>query len=265
MLERVLEMSPRDSDTSWHLSLPFLFLRDFRRAEEYADLTISLAPDRVDGYFRKQEVFYWQGRWRDARAVFEKLPTSFPTTEYMRFNLEFAERRYEEALAMLNAIPEAVFKQVFGERAAGLRAMFECECHSKLGDERGVQETCGRARQILEKKTHEYPDNYWFHASLGRTYAYLGCKDDAICQGERAVALMPVSKDAILGTKFVQRLATINALVGEPEAAIEQIEYLLSIPSRLTVGGLRAHPYWDPLRDHPRFQALLEKYDTDTD
>jgi hypothetical protein len=50
--------------------------------------------------------------------------------------------------------------------------------------------------------------------------------------------------------------------VGEPEAAIDQIEYLLSIPSSLTVGWLRVHPYWDPLRDHPRFQALLEEYET---
>ena len=62
--------------------------------------------------------------------------------------------------------------------------------------------------------------------------------------------------------QYLQSLAGIYALVGEQEAAIDQIEYLLSIPSELNVGLLRAHPYWDPLRDHPRFQALLEKYDT---
>jgi hypothetical protein len=49
--------------------------------------------------------------------------------------------------------------------------------------------------------------------------------------------------------------------VDEPDAAIDQLEYLLSIPSTLNVGFLREHPFWDPLRDHPRFQALLEKYD----
>jgi len=56
---------------------------------------------------------------------------------------------------------------------------------------------------------------------------------------------------------------TSYALVGELEAAIDQIEYLLSIPRLLTVDWLRLHPFCDPLRDHPRFQALLEEYDTD--
>jgi hypothetical protein len=40
-------------------------------------------------------------------------------------------------------------------------------------------------------------------------------------------------------------------------------ERIMSIPSLLTVGSLRLHPLWDPLRGRPRFQALLEEYDTD--
>jgi len=34
----------------------------------------------------------------------------------------------------------------------------------------------------------------------------------------------------------------------------------LSRPSWITVGGLKADPVWDPLRNNPRFQALLKKY-----
>ncbi len=64
----------------------------------------------------------------------------------------------------------------------------------------------------------------------------------------------------MLGTTYVKRLAAIYSLVGEPEAAIDQIEDLLSIPSLVTVDWLRLHPSWDPLRDHPRFQEILEKY-----
>ena len=44
--------------------------------------------------------------------------------------------------------------------------------------------------------------------------------------------------------------------------ALDLIEELLSIPCQLSVGLLRLDPVWDPLRDNPRFQALLEKYDT---
>ena len=55
----------------------------------------------------------------------------------------------------------------------------------------------------------------------------------------------------------------IYARVGENDQALDLIEELLSIPGNMSVGLLRLDPVWDPLRDHPRFQALLEKYDTD--
>ncbi len=40
--------------------------------------------------------------------------------------------------------------------------------------------------------------------------------------------------------------------------AIDQLEFLLSRPGELSVALLRLDPTWDPLRDHPRFQKLLE-------
>jgi serine/threonine-protein kinase len=50
-------------------------------------------------------------------------------------------------------------------------------------------------------------------------------------------------------------------MVGEYDAAIGQLELLLSIPSEISIPLLRVDPLWDPLRDHPRFQELLERYE----
>jgi hypothetical protein len=47
-------------------------------------------------------------------------------------------------------------------------------------------------------------------------------------------------------------------MVGEFDAAIDQLELLLSIPSTLSVPLLRLDPAWDPLRDHLRFKKLVE-------
>ena len=77
-------------------------VRDFQKAKKYADLTISLVPDLVDGYVMKWEHFYLQGRWRDARVVLDETPAGLPMG-ITHFNQEFAERRFEEALATLNA------------------------------------------------------------------------------------------------------------------------------------------------------------------
>ena len=78
--------------------------------------------------------------------MYDEIPTSFPNTEIMRVVLKFAERHYEEALATLDAIPDAVMARELGERAAGLRAMFECDSYDRLGDPQVVQQACGRSR-----------------------------------------------------------------------------------------------------------------------
>jgi hypothetical protein len=57
----------------------------------------------------------------------------------------------------------------------------------------------------------------------------------------------------------VEDLARIYAMVGEYDAAIDQLEILLAVPSPTAVPMLRIDPTWNPLRDHLRFQALLEK------
>jgi serine/threonine-protein kinase len=72
-----------------------------------------------------------------------------------------------------------------------------------------------------------------------------------------AVEIQPVSKEAIRGTKWVEELARIYMMVDEFDAAIDQLEYLLSIPGQLSIPFLQLNPAWDPLRNHPRFKKLI--------
>jgi hypothetical protein len=57
----------------------------------------------------------------------------------------------------------------------------------------------------------------------------------------------------------------ILAQAGDHDAALDEIEWQLGRPSWLTVHTLQLDPRWDPLRDHPRFQALLEEYADDVE
>jgi hypothetical protein len=56
-------------------------------------------------------------------------------------------------------------------------------------------------------------------------------------------------------------MAQIYAIVGEYDLAIDELEYHLSIPGWSTPNFLKADPLFDSLHDHPRFQALVEKYE----
>jgi serine/threonine protein kinase/tetratricopeptide (TPR) repeat protein len=97
-----------------------------------------------------------------------------------------------------------------------------------------------------------------YHGTLGLSYAALGRCEEAIREGEEAVRMLPISKDAILGPDQVFYLAAIYVRCGKYEEAIDQIETLLSVPYYVSPGLLRADPIWDPLRSNPRFCRLVE-------
>lgn len=119
------------------------------------------------------------------------------------------------------------------------------------------------ARIILEREVKERPGDPRIHSSLGIVYAALGHKEAAIREGKRAAELLPVSKDVFIGSERVKVLAKIYVMMGEYDAALDQIEYLLSMPSFLSIPLLRLDPLWDPLRDHPRFKRLLKENSRD--
>ena len=91
---------------------------------------------------------------------------------------------------------------------------------------------------------------------LGLALAYLGQKAEAIREGERAVATMPISRDAYLGPYIQHQLVRIYLLAGEPEKALDQLEPLLKLPYLLSPGWLRIDPNFAPLRGNPRFERL---------
>ena len=103
----------------------------------------------------------------------------------------------------------------------------------------------------------EQPDYAPALCVLGLIDAALGRKDEAIREGRRAVELLPITKDSIDGAELAKYLAVIYALIGEKDLAIQQIEATLQIPSTLSYGNLKLHPYWDVLRSDPRFEKIV--------
>jgi serine/threonine-protein kinase len=126
-----------------------------------------------------------------------------------------------------------------------------------MGNRRLEQAYYDSARTMLETEIEERPDDERYRSALGIAYAGLDRREDAIREGELAVELLPMSKDALRGAYRVEDLARIYTMVGEYDAAIDQLDTLLAVPSPTAVPLLRIEPTWNPLRDHPRFQRLL--------
>ena len=74
--------------------------------------------------------------------------------------------------------------------------------------------------------------------------------------------LLTQEQDGFYYIPYVIDLAHIYTILGEDDLALDQIEHLLTNPSWITPAFLEMDPRWAPLRDVPRYQALIEKHAT---
>jgi serine/threonine protein kinase/Flp pilus assembly protein TadD len=127
------------------------------------------------------------------------------------------------------------------------------------GDADTSEKSFTAARVEMEKIVREQSDDARALCVLGMIDAALGRKEDALREGRWATELLPVTKDALAGAQVLANLAITYAWAGEKDLAIRQLEELVRIPSPVSYGQLRLHPYWDPLRGDPRFEKLVEE------
>ena len=258
-IKRACELDPLSNLSAQGVGETFLLLRKYPEAERYFERAISLAPDVPGSYAFKARLYLcWQGSTEKARAVLEEALQNVKSAENASIvnllaTLDVYDRNYQEALDRLslksedidgqfNFIPTAVrCAQIYGY-------MNKKELAKKYYDE---------SRSILESKIQERPEDARFHSALGIAYAGLGRKEDALREGKLGVKLLPVSKEAYRGLYRVEALAKIYVMVGEFDAAIDQFEFLLSVPGEMSIPLLRLDPVWEPLRDQPRFKRLL--------
>jgi len=115
------------------------------------------------------------------------------------------------------------------------------------------------ARAEMEAMLRGQPEFAEALCVLGMSDAALGRSKEALAEGRRAVELCPISRDAVLGAELLRNLAVIHAWTGEKDQALKQLEDVLKIPGPVSYGQLRLFPWWDPLRDDPRFERLVSQ------
>lgn len=118
-----------------------------------------------------------------------------------------------------------------------------------------VREYAEEARKSYAASLAQDPRNVQYHALLGLSLAYLGRKDEAVREAEKAATLRPMA-DSWEGAFVQHLLVRIHILGGNHEKALDLLAPLMKVPYWLTPGWLRIDPNFDPLRGNPRFEKL---------
>ncbi|HEX5353680.1 MAG TPA: tetratricopeptide repeat protein [Rhodanobacteraceae bacterium] len=113
---------------------------------------------------------------------------------------------------------------------------------------------------ILADPDHE--SRAYESAQLGWAYVRLGRKQDAEREGQRAVAILPVSKNWQGGADMLTNLARIEAQLGHADKAVPILDALVSTDhgSTISIATVRTDVDLDPIRGTPRFKQLLQRY-----
>ncbi len=257
-LRKALDFDPRNADRYYELASTYTWLRRYREAGPLYDRAIELAPQRSIFYGTKaMNQILWNGDMREARSTIEQMPREGdPWSLWLRWQALWLERNYEEALALLASSEIEVIE---GPLEIVPKALLEARVYRATGNAQQARERFEAARDLLEREAEARPQDARARSALGIAYAGLGRSEEAIREGRRGVDLTPISEYGFnVGPLRVEFLALIYTMVGEFDAAIEQLEYLLSIPSFQSVPAIETNPNWDPLRDHPRYRELIE-------
>ena len=258
--EKALELDPHNLSNLRQLALTYLCLRRFTESTATMDRAIALAPDDAQlRAFRAWLDLHW-------RADLEPLHKLFPVMMYenpaaaqlageLWLELALCERDPVLAERAMRTIGDGFnWNQLF------FSFSFLKACVARaFGDDAAARKAFTEARAEVERTVRERPDEGPPLCMLGLIDAGLGRKEEAIREGRRASELTPVTKDAINGANIMQFLGVIYAWTGEKDLAIEQIAATLKVPTPLSYGHLRLHPFWDPLRGDPRFEKLVEE------
>ena len=263
-LEEAVELDPQSFWPIMSLGHTYFEMRRYIKAEQYLNRCMARFPDSPFPHFWKVLLYLsWDG---DTERAEKALQIASDRADLMRFLLVSWD--FDDSMVLRifadHFAPELKQRTLKDPADSTAYYLEKGEAFLRLGEEIMARSYYDSARVVLEGRLPSLTnDNQTFRSrnrefySLGLAYARLGRKADAIRMGEHAVELLPLEKYSRPPSFSIPVLAAIYTLTGEHEAAIDQLEKSLSIPSMLSIPLIKLDPIWDPLREQTSYKRLL--------
>ena len=261
LFEAAATLNPRDAglhmDWAWTLSM----LRRHRETLDLINRALAIKPGDADILVNKAMALQVTGDLAGARHVLENDATQAADgLVTARLRQLLFERNFAEAARLLEESLAAAGSQV--TTGSEWQRQWLGYTRLNLGNLAAAREAFDQAAKNLERLQAEQPENHFASSYLAMAEAGRGNKEGALRAAKEAAAMRSAKDDPVYGPIAEEFLAMAETQTGEHERALSRIERLLTMPYGpfpLTQPSLRLDPIWDPLRQHPRFKALVDE------
>jgi TolB-like protein/Tfp pilus assembly protein PilF len=259
--ERAAELDPQNVFLFQQITQTYIYLRRYSDAVRTLERALAVAPkDATTRVARALIELEWHADTQPAYETIQEVviddPSAADSIAEQWLNLALCRRDSGEMARALASIPP---EGIIPVNVRMPRNFCEGVAARARGDAPAAEAAFIAAHDEMDKLLREQPDYAEALSVLGMSDAALGRKEEAVGAGRRAVELFPVAKDAVMGAEILRNLAVAYAWAGEKDLALKQLEEVVRIYSPLSYGQLRLHPWWDPLRDDPRFENIVEE------
>jgi tetratricopeptide (TPR) repeat protein len=246
-------LDPRSGNRAGSLAYVLHWLRRPAEARPIAERALALTPANPTAVERLVMIALSEGDLAQARQVVARATevTAADLAAYIAvyYDLGWVLDDAGQRL-VLSLGPEA-----FDDDPASI-AIVRTQLYGWRGDQAASRAWGDSAQRHFAQQLRDAPNDPQRHVLRGLALAYAGRRAEAIAEGERGVALLPMERDAETAPYLMHQLVRIYLHTGQPEKALDELEKVMAVPYYLTPAWLRIDPEFAPLKGNPRFEGM---------